>query len=220
MTTRPIPALALSFAAHAALLGGAALLFALRPSLPAIELVDIEVLENPKVAPSASLAPLDLKPKVLEPSKPEPAPVEGRQVFGLSKNALTTDAGGDDAVSVKPGNTLAIAPDDKKLEDGDPDRLPLPTDEYLVTKMAKVVESFTPPYPEAARKRGVEGPVVMDLLIDDQGKVRESRLIRGPDDALNQAAREALMKFRFSPAYVGEKPVAIRVRYTYVFKLE
>lgn len=187
------------------------------------EITEFTVYENPVVAKNPSvtpIAPLNLnQPK--PPREPVPA-VESRAVFGLSKNAVTDDsaAGDDSMVSVKKGNTLAVAPDDKKLTDEDADSLPIPTDDYLVTSMASIVEQFQIPYPEEARRKSIEGPVAMDLLIDAQGNVREASLIRGPGYGLNEAALEAVRKFKFKPARVKDTPVAVRIRYTYRFVLE
>lgn len=62
--------------------------------------------------------------------------------------------------------------------------------------------------------------MIMNLLIDDSGKVREASLIEGPDAELNAAAMAAAKGFRFSPAMIQKQPVAVRIRYIYRFVLE
>ena len=45
-------------------------------------------------------------------------------------------------------------------------------------------------------------------------------LIKGPGFGLNEAALEVAQKFEFVPGRVGDKSVAVKIRYTYRFILE
>ena len=170
--------------------------------------VDIQILEMPKVAEHPIRA--------IEPKVREKKPVMGREVFGISPKAVTSDQG----ETVKAGNTVAKAPDQEVLKPGDPDALPVPSEEYLVTSMPELKSEVRVPYPPEARKRGIQGAVIMNLLIDDQGKVREVTLIEGRHPELNAAAMAAIKGFQFSPAMIQSKPVAVRIRYVYRFVLE
>ena len=169
--------------------------------------VDIEILEAPKVA--------ELPVRVIEP-KVQPQKPQGREVFGISPKAVASEQG----EVVKAGNTVAKAPDREILKPGDPDALPVPSDEYLVTNMPELKSEVRVPYPPDARKRGIQGAVIMNLLIDDSGKVREVSLIEGLHADLNAAAMAAAKGFQFSPAMIQKKPVAVRIRYIYRFVLE
>ena len=170
--------------------------------------VDITVLEQPKpqAVPDISQA----KPKEAPP-KDKP-----RAVYGLSRKALTAD----DGEVVKAGNTVAKAPDQEKLLPSDADSLPTPTDEYLVTRMPELASEARIPYPPEAQKKGVEGPVVMDILIDQNGAVRDATLVSGPGAGLNELALAAVHNFKFKPALLQDKPVAVRIRYAYRFVLQ
>lgn len=222
MTIKTTNPFALSFAVHTIAAGALFFVISQKPTLRK-ENIPFEVYEAPKVITQTTVKALDLKPKQdrILPKKEE---ISARSVFGISKNSLTdespSNAGDASGVVVKQGNTLATAPDDKTLTDKDAASLPVPTDDYLVTKMASLIEAFQIPYPEDARKKSLEGPVVMDLLIDDLGVVKEAKLIQGPDASLNEAALKAVYRFKFKPAYVQTKAVAVRVRYTYRFVLE
>lgn len=103
---------------------------------------------------------------------------------------------------------------------GSPEGLPTATDEFLVSRMPVLVSEARISYPAQAKAAGVEGAVVMDLLIDAQGKVRQVTLLKGPGRGLNEAAMEAIKRFEFKPALVQDKPVAVKIRYTYRFILE
>lgn len=178
----------------------AALSYRVRPQPPAI---DFMVVESPKVAPQAVTI---TKPKPVEQ-------VKARQVYGISRKAVTSDVG----VAVKQGNTLAKTPDDEKLNEKDVDSLPIPTEDYLVTQMPQLLQEVFVPFPPNAKKRGVQGAVTMDLLIDQEGRVRKVDLIDGPDEELNAAAVAAAAGFKFKPAYIQDKPVSVRIRYAYRF---
>lgn len=176
--------------------------------------VDFEVIQSPKLAP----AQLTLQqPPQAAPPKPQAPPQE--QVFGVSRKAITaTDS--SEGIAVKAGNTVAKEQDDLKLKDDDQDSLPIPADEFLVSSMPVLLNSVKIPYPTEARKAQVEGPVIMDVLIDQEGKVRKVDLVSGPGFGLNEAAIEAMKTFQFRPAMVGDQKVAVKIRYTYRFKLE
>jgi protein TonB len=77
------------------------------------------------------------------------------------------------------------------------------------------------PYPEEARRQGIEGTVALDVLVGEDGRVREARVISGPGFGLNEAAQRALMRFAFQPAvYSDGKPRAYRIVYRYVFQID
>lgn len=179
------------------------------PPPPAIQVVPLDVFVSQDQPPPIRVqAPTPARAKLLSPV---------RQVFGVNREALTDDSG---EVAVKPGNTLAKTPDSLALKPDDPSSLPIPTEEYLVTRMPELLSEVRVPYPIEAKQKHVQGPVVFDLLLDATGQVRESQLITGPGFGLNEAALQAIRKFRFKPALVEDKAVAIRFRYTYRFVLE
>jgi protein TonB len=173
-----------------------------------IQITEAPFVEN-KAAPQVPVVQIS-KPPVI-PQK------ETRKVFGLSRNALTTDAPG--AVEVKAGNTLAKEIDQEKLRPEDADDLPVPTEEYLVTSMPRLKSEVRIPYPPEAKKKNIEGVVIMNILIDEKGKVRQAELQEGPGYGLNEAALAAIYNFEFTPAIVGNKAVAVKIRYAYRFIL-
>lgn len=180
------------------------------------KIVRFEVYENVKVVPKT----LNLEPPKAEPVKPVPPPPDSKKVFGVSRKALTATTTDSSTAEVKAGNTVAKEMDNLKLDPNDADSLPIPADEFLVTSMPVLVSEVRIPYPEEAKKAGIEGPVVMDLLIDEQGKVRQVTVIKGPGFGLNDAALAAIKNFQFRPARIKDQSVAVKIRYTYRFVLE
>jgi TonB family protein len=195
-----------SFALHGILLASISAVLLVGQHRKPVE-VDIRILEAPKVA--------RLPIRVIEP-KVQPQKSRGREVFGISSKSVTSEQGED----VKAGNTVAKAPDQEQLKPGDPDLLPVPSEEYLVTSMPELKTEVRVPYPPESRIRGIQGAVIMNLLIDDSGKVREVTLVEGPNTELNTAAMAAARGFQFTPAMIQKKPVAVRIRYIYRFVLE
>jgi protein TonB len=198
----------ISLALHGFVIASSLAVFAIRSR--ATENIEFQVIENPKVA--APTLQVDAKP--IE----RPPEAVSRKVFGISRKSVTTDDSTGE--SVKQGNTVAKTPDDEKLKDSDLDQLPIPTDDYLVSAMPQLMSEVRIPYPPEAKAKGIEGPVVMDILIDDKGVVRKATLVSGPGVGLNEAALNAIRGFSFKAAEVSGKSVAVRIRYTYRFVLE
>lgn len=179
-----------------------------RPSLPRKFTISVQEVKTVESTPPAEpVVQVSNKPKSVTETKVKP-------VFGLSKNTAT-DEGAE--VAIKAGNTLAKAVDQEKTDNTD--ALPVPAAEYLVTKMPRLKAEVRIAYPPEARSKNVEGAVVMNVLIDEQGRVREASLLEGPGHGLNEAALDAIHRFQFEPAEIDKKPVAVRIRYAYRFVL-
>lgn len=178
--------------------------------------IAIEVFEIPPHQ-NSNLQLQPSKPK--EAPKPEPIKEKPREVFGLSRKAITDDSPNGAAVEVKAGNTVAKENDNLKLNDKDLDSIPIPADDYLVTSMPVLVTVVRIPYPPQAKKADIQGAVLMEMIVDDQGTVRDVKVIRGPGYGLDEAAVEAMKKAKFRPGKIGEKAVAVKFRYKYVFEI-
>lgn len=189
----------------------------LGPKRTEITRYQVEVKEVLVAAPVETIKPeINLTQKIPEPA---PAPVTPpKKVFGITKDTMTSND--PSAVSVKLGTTLAKEVDNEIIDEKDAVGLPVPTAEYLVNEMPKLKSEVRIPYPPEAKKKNIEGVVLMDLLIDENGKVRQATLIEGPGFGLNEAAMSAIKGFEFQPAKVDGKPVAVRIRYGYRFVLQ
>lgn len=77
-----------------------------------------------------------------------------------------------------------------------------------------------PDYPWSARRRGVQGRVVIRLEVDDTGRPTAASLIEGSgDQSLDLAALTALRQWRLRPALTDGRPVASHVVVSILFKL-
>jgi len=77
-----------------------------------------------------------------------------------------------------------------------------------------------PPYPEEAKKLGIEGTVPLELWIDEKGRVRKVILIESLYPVLDSLAIEMVGQLRFSPAKKLYTPVAVRLFFPFTFTLE
>lgn len=207
---------------------------AFSPQRP-IELVPVEIppsppkpepapepLKQPKVAPHPRRVALAPKPTA-KPAPDEPPPPPDQkppekpvpQIVGLTMSSTTT-AG---TFSAPVGNTAmgavgptARAPSEVKRGGGlvplaEVDSGPAPLDEVRI------------PYPPQARKDGIEGTVTLMIVVDETGKVTSAKVIGGPGHGLNEAALEAIRRFRFKPAIREGKAVPVETRFAYTFEL-
>jgi TonB family protein len=78
---------------------------------------------------------------------------------------------------------------------------------------------FIPVYTPEARARGVEGEVVLSVLFQRNGKVKDVVVERGLGYGLNERAVEAVKKTSFEPARVDGKPVDMRAQLVFTFRL-
>ena len=76
-----------------------------------------------------------------------------------------------------------------------------------------------PAYPPIAQAGRVQGPVNIQVLIDEQGKVISAKVISG-SPLLARAALSAAYQARFSPTMLGEQPVKVSGVITYNFILQ
>jgi protein TonB len=140
----------------------------------------------------------------------EPPPV----LVGLTLRS-TTSAGTFDAPV---GNTLAGKTPEKATNPASV--MPLPVPLHELDSQPTVIGDVRIPYPEDARSRGIEGTVVLSVLVDETGKVRTVKLISGPGAGLDQAAAKAVERIRFRPALRKGQPVAAQITYRYTFLLD
>jgi protein TonB len=78
-----------------------------------------------------------------------------------------------------------------------------------------------PAYPAASRRLGETGVVILNFLIDAEGKVIESRIDASSGvERLDEAARRALALCKFTPGSVDGKPEQSWHKLRYVWQLD
>ncbi|MEM0963789.1 MAG: energy transducer TonB, partial [Bacteroidota bacterium] len=74
-------------------------------------------------------------------------------------------------------------------------------------------------YPSMAREAGIEGQVVVQFIVDEEGNVTDPVVLRSPADILSQAALEAVNASRFTPARQQGRAVKVRFAVPVTFRL-
>ena len=85
--------------------------------------------------------------------------------------------------------------------------------------IAKVVNLPKPNYPVIAKQAGIQGPVNVQILIDETGKVISAQAVKG-SAMLTKAAEDAARRARFTPTKLGDQPVKVQGVITYNFVLQ
>lgn len=124
--------------------------------------------------------------------------------FGVTMESTSTKG----TTSVPVGNTQTPTPT------GDPGPAkPLPpAAAHEVTRMPLPQGRCAGRYTEEARAAGVEGVVVLDVVVDETGRTRDIEVVEKLTHGLTEAAIAALRACRFSPGEKAGKPVPVRVR--------
>jgi len=91
-------------------------------------------------------------------------------------------------------------------------------------KAPEPVKRVPPKYPELARKAGIEGVVYLKFAIDEEGNVIHSKIkvLKNTtgNSGCDEAAIEAVKKWKFTPAYQRDKPVKVWISMPFKFSLK
>lgn len=83
------------------------------------------------------------------------------------------------------------------------------------------IHRVQPRYTETARRAGVQGVVITEAVIDEQGRVTNVRVLRGLPMGLTEAAIEAVQQWRFKPAMTSNgKPIKVFFSCTVDFRIQ
>jgi TonB family protein len=82
----------------------------------------------------------------------------------------------------------------------------------------RLTRKVDPTYPREARVQRIEGAVMLDALVGEDGNVHEVTVTSGPP-LLARAAAQAVKQWRYQPFQLNGKPVSIHNQITIQFKL-
>ena len=83
----------------------------------------------------------------------------------------------------------------------------------------EIVQYVPPQYSEFAREAGLEGMVMVDVLVGTDGRVKDARVSRSVHPVLDRAAVAAARQARFTPGKQRNIPVEVWVTLPYNFTL-
>ena len=185
---------------------------------------------KPKKAPSP--------PKVEAPRVVAPAPPQGFKVVAppvsvptampaidLSK-AITNEAdfsgkgvAGGSASGVKGGTGDANS---TGKEAGAVEEHKGPYMEFQVEKAVEKIGGDAPDYPQMLREQGVEGTVLAQFVVGENGRYDGGtlKILSSSNPAFTAAVKDALPRMKFSAAQIGGKKVAQLVQMPFQFNLK
>jgi protein TonB len=126
--------------------------------------------------------------------------------------------------NVSSGNCAAcVAERTVRIEDKPPEPpvVKPPTTERVTSKVlsSKALNLPQPPYPIIAKQAHVQGPVNIQILVSEEGKVISAQVVSG-NGMLSSAAKDAALRARFTPTILNGQPVKIQGVITYNFVLQ
>ncbi len=96
-----------------------------------------------------------------------------------------------------------------------------PLSSEVVDERPMLLAGPTPRYPEALRRAGVAGRVVLEVVVDTLGRVepRSVSIVASPDPGFAAPARDYVLRALFRPAREHGRPVRVLVRLPIDFAL-
>ena len=94
-------------------------------------------------------------------------------------------------------------------------------DFYEVESQASAIPGAAPEYPAALRSAGIEGEVLAQFIVDQNGLAEPGslRIVSASNELFANSVRRALPRMRFTPARLGGRAVPQMVQQTFVFRL-
>lgn len=175
---------------------------------------------------------------VLPPPPPEPPPPappeppaetpEPRVPIPVPEDLVDEEPPLDDA-PLPPPDFDAVTEIPVMLPDGpppplpDPPAPPAPADDGPVHVLGAIVPPEAvfaprPDYPEVARRARRGGTVILLATIDKEGRVTDLEVLRAEPLGLTEAALAAVRRWRFRPATLEDRPVAVYYHLTVRFE--
>lgn len=153
-----------------------------------------------------------------KPNQNPPLPPSG--LWKPGNHDFTPGVGGPG--STGNGSQVAAQPA-RVVELPDPPPAPTPKPVPPILKVSRVLNSQAlllprPNYPPLAKNIRLQGSVIVQVLIDETGKVISAKVTSGHPLFVAEAQRAA-MQARFSPTLIGDTPVKVSGVITYKFEM-
>lgn len=88
----------------------------------------------------------------------------------------------------------------------------------VVPEKPTIVTQAVPVYPESARQEGIEGDVLVEMVVGADGMVQDVQILSGPS-VFHESAREAAARMVFSPARQDHQSVRVKVLQRFSYRL-
>jgi protein TonB len=84
----------------------------------------------------------------------------------------------------------------------------------------EVLARVEPVYTEPARRARIQGVVIVETVIDTQGRVTDARVLKSLPMGLSESAVDAVRQWRFKPATLDGRAVSVYFTLTVKFELQ
>jgi protein TonB len=179
------------------------------PPPPVPEPPEIKPSEPPKIHEQRRTRPRAARAAtpVDTPSETAPSTTETTTtpVYGVTMSSSSSSG-----PAVAQGNTTRVAPATGTPGPAKP--LASAAAAYEVTKMPVPLGRCAGKYTEAAKAAGIEGMVILDLVVDETGRARDIEVKQPLTHGLTEAAVAALRACTFTPGERAGTAVPVRVR--------
>jgi protein TonB len=160
-------------------------------------------------APSVAPPSVGIPEAVADEEAPEEVTIATQAELGKLQDLSATSivGAGGDSIAVE------IAPEEY---------LPPPGEFVPYDEAPVIISQVIPEYPPLAKQAGIEGVVMLEVLVDKKGNVRDVRVTRpsGASAGFEEAATKAAYQTKWKPAISNNQPVAVRVAYPVRFTLK
>ncbi len=161
--------------------------------------------------PSASAAPVLTSPREARQHTPPPKPVQKAKPVQQPK-PRPAPSPSSPPVNANPQATPAPA-------SPAPAASPPPSEPARFD--AAYLNNPAPAYPGMSRRLGEQGRVLLEVQVSPDGRALQVAVVQSSGSSrLDQAARNAVQRWRFQPATEGGRPVSSRVRVPIEFTLK
>lgn len=83
----------------------------------------------------------------------------------------------------------------------------------------KAIQQEKPAYPKRMAASGIKGLVLVSFVVLENGSVSEPVILRSNNPGFDEAAIEAILKWKFEPALLNGKPVKMKIGQEILFEL-
>jgi protein TonB len=185
---------------------------------------------SPPPPPPPPPPPAAAKPKPVE-TRPEAKPTQNQFLAPVEEPAKIGELPDDEGLQGVPGGVEGGIPGGVVggvvggLPEAPPPPPPPPAPKGPVRiggqiNPPQLVKRVEPVYPQLAVNAHVQGVVILEATVDEEGAVREVRLLRSANPLLDREAEIALRQWRYSPLVLNGTRVPFVLTVTLSFFLE
>jgi serine/threonine-protein kinase len=138
---------------------------------------------------------------------------------GADVNGPATANGGSREPASATGVQVDPGPAGPVSGSGRPETAPLKPERDVFSQPVRIW-AVNPVYPDVARTAQIEGDVLVLAVIGPDGRVTQAEIVRSVHPALNEAARQAVLQYRYTPGLRNGVPATFKIQVPISFRLK